>query len=32
MIKADLALALDPALFAERVGITPDDWQADLLR
>jgi len=32
MIAADLARALDPALFAEHAGITPDPWQAELLR
>src|SRR5262245_26817197 len=31
-IAADLALALDPVRMAERVGIRPDPWQADLLR
>jgi Terminase large subunit, T4likevirus-type, N-terminal len=31
-IASDLALALDPARLAERVGMTPDPWQADLLR
>jgi hypothetical protein len=28
----DLARALDPVLFAEDCGITPDPWQAELLR
>jgi hypothetical protein len=28
----DFAYALDPALFAEACGLTPDPWQADLLR
>ena len=28
----DLALALDPVAFARRCGITPDDWQAAVLR
>ena len=28
----DLASALDPALFMERLGLTPDPWQANLLR
>ena len=28
----DLALALDPVRLAERAGVTPDGWQADLLR
>jgi hypothetical protein len=32
MIAGDLALALDPVLIAERVGIVPDDWQRDALR
>lgn len=32
MIAGDLALALDPVLLAERVGIVPDDWQRDALR
>jgi hypothetical protein len=27
-----LAIALDPVLLAERVGLDPDPWQADLLR
>ena len=31
-IAADLALGLDPVLLAEQAGITPDDWQADVLR
>jgi hypothetical protein len=31
-IAADLALALDPARMAERCGLAPDPWQADLLR
>lgn len=31
-IASDLALALDPVLLARRVGINPDQWQADLLR
>jgi hypothetical protein len=31
-IAADLALALDPVQLAERCGITPDAWQARLLR
>src|SRR3954454_16962639 len=32
-LALDLACALDPALFAERkLGFTPDEWQADLLR
>lgn len=32
MIGADLACALDPVLFARAAGVTPDPWQADLLR
>ncbi len=32
MIAGDLAAALDPVLFAERVGFRPDDWQAEMLR
>jgi hypothetical protein len=28
----DLAAALDPVIFAQRAGIEPDDWQADVLR
>jgi len=32
MIGEDLATALDPVLLALRVGITPDPWQAALLR
>lgn len=28
----DLARALDPVLFAQDCGVTPDPWQADLLR
>ncbi len=28
----DLAAALDPVIFARSVGITPDPWQADVLR
>jgi hypothetical protein len=28
----DLALALDPVLLATRAGLTPDPWQADVLR
>jgi hypothetical protein len=32
MIGEDLAIALDPVLLALRVGITPDPWQAALLR
>src|SRR5947207_263819 len=31
-IAADLARALDPVLLAERVGMSPDPWQAGLLR
>jgi len=32
MLAADLALALDPFRLAERAGIAPDPWQAELLR
>lgn len=32
MIALDLATALDPVRLAERAGIVPDPWQADLLR
>ena len=32
MIAADLAAALDPVVLAERAGIMPDPWQADVLR
>jgi hypothetical protein len=32
MIASDLACALDPVVLAERAGITPDDWQAEVLR
>jgi hypothetical protein len=32
VIAADLALALDPALLAERAGLDPDPWQRDVLR
>jgi hypothetical protein len=31
-IALELAGALDPALFAERCGLTPDPWQASVLR
>jgi len=31
-LAADLALALDPALMAQAVGLTPDPWQVRLLR
>ena len=31
MMALDLARALDPCLIAHDVGITPDQWQADLL-
>ncbi len=31
-IAHDLARALDPVLLAEQAGITPDPWQADVLR
>src|ERR1041384_1104801 len=32
LIARDLAFALDPVAFAQEAGITPDPWQADLLR
>ena len=32
MIATDLALALDPVRFAERAGLYPDPWQANVLR
>lgn len=32
MIAMDLAMSLDPVLLAEKAGIQPDPWQADLLR
>lgn len=31
-VASDLALALDAALFAQRCGLDPDPWQADVLR
>jgi hypothetical protein len=31
-LASDLAVALDPVLLAEQAGITPDPWQADVLR
>jgi hypothetical protein len=31
-LATDLALALDPARFAEAAGIPPDDWQTTVLR
>lgn len=31
-LAGDLAAHLDPVIFAERCGITPDPWQADILR
>lgn len=31
-LATDLAMALDPVLLAERMGIAPDPWQRDLLR
>lgn len=31
-IAGDLSAALDPVTFAERAGIVPDEWQADVLR
>src|SRR5262245_10710463 len=32
MMAADLSRALDPVLLALDVGITPDPWQAEVLR
>jgi len=32
MIAADLACALDPVILARQVGMTPDPWQAAVLR
>jgi hypothetical protein len=32
LIARDLHLAMDPVAFAEACGISPDPWQADLLR
>ena len=33
MLATDLQIALDPVQFANNVlGITPDDWQAKVLR
>jgi hypothetical protein len=32
VIAADLAAGLDPVVLAERAGITPDPWQAQVLR
>lgn len=32
MMAIDLAMALDPVLLAERTGLLPDPWQAELLR
>src|SRR6478736_3436536 len=32
MLLRSLARALDPVIFANDCGITPDDWQAELLR
>jgi hypothetical protein len=32
VIAADLACALDPVVLAERAGVTPDPWQARVLR
>jgi len=32
VIASDLAMALDPVQLARRVGVTPDPWQADVLR
>jgi Terminase large subunit, T4likevirus-type, N-terminal len=31
-VKDDIRLALDRVVFADRLGIIPDDWQRDLLR
>ena len=31
-LASDLARAVDPVRLAEQAGITPDDWQADVLR
>lgn len=31
-LAADLARAVDPAALAERIGMTPDEWQRDVLR
>jgi hypothetical protein len=31
-IAEDVALALDPARFARRVGLEPEDWQAEVLQ
>src|SRR5258708_10092365 len=31
-VKSDLAMALDPVLFARAVGFEPDPWQAEVLR
>jgi hypothetical protein len=31
-MSGDIALALDPALIGEKVGLQLDDWQAALLR
>src|SRR5438093_890504 len=31
-LATDLSCALDPVHLAERAGLTPDDWQAQLLR
>src|SRR5680860_345724 len=32
VLAKDLAAALDPVIFAQRCGIEPDAWQADVLR
>lgn len=32
MFKDDMMRALDPVAFSEYIGITPDPWQADVLR
>jgi hypothetical protein len=31
-LKEDLRLALDRVTFAEKLGVTPDSWQEELLR
>lgn len=31
-LAQDLAGALDPVLLCERIGMVPDEWQADVLR
>ena len=32
LLRDDLRLALDRVAFAEKLGVTPDPWQGDLLR